>query len=174
MAGVREFDFWKSLDSLTNVVLSLSPLFVFSVITAAAICAVFMWGLPRLSERFGYHSLQQPAPAPVLDPNNPQPAPPVPPRTGAASTLSYVLMASLLGLIVGMLVNQVGGLEALSQSASGGTFVEGIASTLLVVIGAVGTLLADGSEVEIRRPMGLTAFLSSFLVSCLYWVTFNA
>ncbi|MDR3476057.1 MAG: hypothetical protein P4M09_30800 [Devosia sp.] len=81
-------------------------------------------------------------------------------------------MASLFGMVLGALVKLAGGFSALTSapaSSSGGGLLGPIAALLVVVIGVGGSLFVDSSRIGLRRPIGAICFLTSFLVSGLYW-----
>jgi|EndMetStandDraft_2_1072991.scaffolds.fasta_scaffold184740_1 hypothetical protein len=88
---------------------------------------------------------------------------------GYAGSFSYVLVASLFGVVLGMLVKLVGGFTALASTAPANTVVGAIGSIIVIALGVVGSLFADSGRIALRRPVGAIAFLVSFLVSGFYW-----
>jgi hypothetical protein len=171
MAAPRYFDPATTWAALANVTTALAPLLVSALVVAVAIYFVFVILVPR-AVRIGI------APAPVVPAQPPNAIPPpAPPPTvtpdelglGAMSGISYLLVASIFGVIVGMLTNQIGGLEALLTEPTADSFLKGLASVVVLALGVIGGLFLDNSGVQQRRPLGALAFLVCFLVSGLYW-----
>lgn len=166
----------KPWDRLYEVIGVLSPIFIFSLLLSVVVYLVFALLLPWIGNKANLLTRRTPpgsdAPKgsiPLL--RNPivQPGDNSEGQFGYASSFSYVLVASLFGVVLGMLVKLVGGFTALTSNAPSNTVLGAIGSIVIIALGVAGSLFADTGRIPLRRPVGAIAFLVSFLVSGFYW-----
>jgi hypothetical protein len=157
----------KPWTQLYEVIVLLSPLFVFSILSSLIIYLVFVIVLP-----FGA-GLGQPHQGAPARPSN-DPAKPIlterndDDEFGYLGSFSYLVLASLFGLVLGMLVKLIGGFSALERG-SPNTLIGAIGTVLVIVLGIVGGIFAESGRINLRKPVGAIAFLVSFLISGFYW-----
>jgi hypothetical protein len=94
--------------------------------------------------------------------------------TAAKVSISYVAVSCMLGLVVGMLVNLLGGFRILVNGDATVGVVGAIASVLAIVIGVVGSLFLDSDKISLRNPVGAIGFLTMLVTSGLYWLFLSA
>ena len=138
---------------LYNVIILLSPIFLFSIASSVAIYVVLVLGPTFLRSSPGL-GVQPPT------------APETGDEFGYVGRLSYLILSSLFGLSFGMLVKLVGGFSALDKGAN---LTGAISTVLVIVLGVAGSMFAESGRLNLRKPVGAIAFLTSFLVSGFYW-----
>jgi hypothetical protein len=161
----------KPWTRLYEVIGVLGPVFLFSFVFSLLVYVLFVGVLPLLDwrARFGNLSSRRIEPETNQAGSDQSGSGDVDAQFGYAGSFTYVLVASLFGVVLGMLVKLVGGFTALASSTPANTLVGAIGSALVIVVGVVAVLFADSGKIALRRPVGAIAFLVSFLVSGFYW-----
>jgi len=151
---------------LGDVIILLAPLFVFSILSSVIIYLVFVIAIPFCAGLGQRHQI-------VIPNSPPEPAKAVSAENendgfGYLGTFSYLVLASLFGIVLGMLTKLVGGFSVLEKGSTN-SLIGAIGTVLVIVLGVVGSMFAESGPIGMKKPVGAIAFLVAFLISGFYW-----
>jgi hypothetical protein len=146
-------DPWVTLLRVLN---QFAPLVAFAISISVVIYFVFV---VLLGSKAKSKSLEN-------GPANTLPAPQTAADFGQLLGPSYAVMASLFGLVFGILISLLGGFRA---EANAGSLTASVVAAVGLAIAVAGSLFVESGAIPLRRPIGAVAFLTTFVVAGLYW-----